>query len=159
MNRLIKSNTDIVRRAEEALKELPFCLQAVKLKAIIALGTADILEVARITCYSPNSLRNWVKRFNSEGLPGLYTRPRKYRPPKLTEPQTAELLGLLDDGKKNWTLRMLKEEISNRFNVSMSINGIWLLLKRKGYSHITARPVHYKQQKGDIEGFKKKSRN
>src|SRR3954463_12541046 len=48
-------------------------------------------EAARVAGMARQTLRDWVHRYNAEGLPGLRDRRRSGRKPRLTPAQEAEL--------------------------------------------------------------------
>ena len=77
------------------------------------------------------TLRDWVVRFNAEGVGGLRDRPRSGRPPFLSEGQMATFKALLlrgpnpeHDGVSSWTAKDLCRMVENRFGVSYSENGM-----------------------------------
>ena len=47
--------------------------------------------------------------------------------------------------------------IMKNFNVEISLVGVWKNVQKMNFSHITARSVHYKQNKEKLEEFKKNS--
>jgi putative transposase len=48
-------------------------------------------EAARLAGMSDQALRDAIKRFNAEGMAGLYDRPRSGRPRRLTPEQESEV--------------------------------------------------------------------
>ena len=48
-------------------------------------------DAARAGGMDRQTLRDWVHRYNAEGVEGLCDRPRSGRPPQLSEPQLAGL--------------------------------------------------------------------
>ena len=55
-------------------------------------------EAARAGGMDRQTLRDWVHRYNAEGVEGLCDRPRSGRPPRLSEAQLAELARLVEAG-------------------------------------------------------------
>src|SRR5947199_9256529 len=55
-------------------------------------------EAARAAGMDRQTLRDWVHRYNAEGLPGLRDRPRSGRRPRLTPGQEAELAAAVERG-------------------------------------------------------------
>jgi transposase-like protein len=53
---------------------------------------------ARAAGMDRQTLRDWVHRYNAEGLAGLHDRPRSGRKPRLTPEQEAELAAAVDQG-------------------------------------------------------------
>jgi transposase len=88
----------------------------------------------------------------------LETKPRAAKKSKLNEQRTKELIRLItaSDGQ-NWTLLKLQKLIQKKYGIEISKAGIWKILKKLGFSHITARPIHHKQDREKLEEFKKNS--
>src|SRR5438046_9609952 len=55
-------------------------------------------EAARAAGMDRQTLRDWVHRYNAEGLAGLRDRPRSGRRPRLTPEQEAELAAAVERG-------------------------------------------------------------
>ncbi len=68
------------------------------------LGLANVLDgmsreaAARAAGMDRQTLRDWVHRFNAEGVAGLYDQPRSGRPVWLTEGQQATLKAIVLHG-------------------------------------------------------------
>ena len=111
------------------------------------------------------TLRDWALRFNALGPEGLINRP----PPgarRCLSPQQEQALGALveagpeADGRKGvagWRCCDLQTAIAERFGVRVHERTVGKLLKRLGFSHITARPQHYRQDIQAQVDFKKTS--
>lgn len=83
---------------------------------------------------------------------------------RLTGDQQRELSELIiagpdrnRDGVVRWRRVDLKRVIEERFGVSYHERHISTLLKRLGFSHVSARPRHPGQDTGVMEAFKKTS--
>lgn len=110
------------------------------------------------------TLRDWVIRFNAEGIDGLKRRPHPGRPPKLAHDKQVRLALVVEMGPcADWDevvrfrLVDIKTMAQEHFNVEVCENTIASYLKRAGLSHITARPQHPQQEAQAIEDFKKTS--
>src|SRR3954452_8404657 len=55
-------------------------------------------EAARVAGMDRQTLRDWVHRYNAEGLAGLRDRPRSGRRPRLTPGQETELAAAVERG-------------------------------------------------------------
>ncbi len=82
-------------------------------------------EAARIGGMDRQTLRDWVHRFNADGVDGLIDRKAPGAPCKLTAEQRAELAGLIEtgpdsktDGVVRWRRVDLREVIWQRFGVT-----------------------------------------
>ncbi len=62
------------------------------------------------------------------------------------------------DGIVRWRRVDLKRVIAERFGVDFHQRYVGKLLKKLGFSHISARPRHPAQDERIVEGFKKTSR-
>jgi transposase len=108
------------------------------------------------------SLRDWVHRYNADGVAGLADRPRSGRQPRLTPTQMSELERWVEDGpdaKKDgvvrWRCADLRERIKARFGVGFHERSVGKLLKKLNFSNITGRPLHPKSDLAAQEAFKK----
>jgi transposase len=134
------------------------------------LGLALVLEgcsreeAARHAGMDRQSLRDWVHRYNEEGLAGLRDRPRSGRKPRLTPAQTAELAAVVDqgpdperDGVVRWRRVDLKALIETRFAVRLHERSVGKVLRRLGFTRLSVRPRHPKADAAAQEAFKKAS--
>src|SRR3954453_20999367 len=83
-------------------------------------------EAARAAGMDRQTLRDWVHRYNEEGLPGLHDRHRSGRKPRLTAEQEAELATAVEqgpdpdrDGVVRWRRGDLRALIEARFAVRL----------------------------------------
>jgi transposase len=111
------------------------------------------------------TLRDWVHRFNAEGPEGLLDHRSEGPKPRLTPAQLAALAQIVEtgpdpktDGVVRWRRRDLKAVIASRFGVAYHERSVGKLLKALGFSHISARPRHPKQDERIVGEFKKTSR-
>ena len=93
------------------------------------------------------TLRDWVHRYNAEGIAGLTDAPRTGRPPVLTGEQMAELKRLVltgpdpaRDGVVRWRCIDLRDRIADRFAVEVHERTVGKLLRRMGLSRVQPRP-------------------
>jgi transposase len=119
-------------------------------------------EAARIGGMDRQTLRDWVHRFNARGPDGLLDGWSKGPEPRLSAAQRAELAELVETGPDRivhgvvrWRRIDLQQVIRERFGVAYHERTVGKLLKTLGFSHISARPRHPKQDERTIEGFKK----
>ena len=117
---------------------------------------------ARAAGMDRQTLRDWVHRYNAEGVAGLRDRPRRGRPCGLDEGRQAALKGLVLKGPKlkrdgcvAWRTRDLRELVERRFGVRYSESGVRRLLHGLDLSWQKARPVHPRADPGAQERFKK----
>lgn len=129
-----------------------------------ALDGMSRADAARIGGMDRQTLRDWVHRFNGHGPSGLKDNRRRGNPRRLSAAQQAELAGIVEtgpdhatDGVVRWRRIDLQRVIKDRFGVAYHERTIGKLLKALGFSHISARPRHPKQDSEVILAFKKTS--
>lgn len=140
--------------------------QARRLLAIAAVYEGVSREAAaRLAGMDRQTLRDWVHRFNAEGAAGLVNRLPPGNARRLTPEREAELAKLVEAGPAaaglghlaRWRCVDLKALILERWGVDYHERTIGKLLDRLGFSHITTRPQHYRQDEAAMEAFKKTS--
>ena len=108
------------------------------------------------------TLRDWVHRYNSDGIAGLCNRPAPGRRPKLTEGQMATLKAVVLAGPDpavdkivRWRIVDLCRWVEERWGVSYSETGMLRLLWSLDLSHRKTRPRHPQSNEKAQRAFKK----
>ena len=119
---------------------------------------------AKIGGMDRQTLRDWVHRFNAQGPDGLFDHWTDGPTPRLSGPQLMELATIVEtgpdpktDGVVRWRRVDLRRVISARFGVDYHERSVGKLLKKLGFSHMSARPRHPAQDGRIVEAFKKTS--
>jgi transposase len=106
------------------------------------------------------------KRYNANGLDGLYDRPKPGRPRKLDRAGEAELSQAIlagpdpeTEGLSAYTLDDLAALVKARWNVSYHPASLSRVVRRLGFSRQKARPSHPKKNAAAQEAFKKGAGN
>jgi transposase len=154
--------------AADLRREAVRCREAAASRRMLAL--ASVLEggsreaAARAGGMDRQTLRDWVHRYNAEGLAGLRDRPRSGRRPRLTPEQGAELAAIVErgpdpdrDGVVRWRRVDLKALIETRFAVRLHERSVGKVLRRLGFTRLSVRPRHPKADAAAQEAFKKAS--
>jgi transposase len=122
-------------------------------------------SAARIGGMDRQTLRDWVHRFNAGGPEGLIDKWTEGPKPRLSAAQLTELARLVEvgpdrerDGVVRWRRVDLKRVIAERFGVDFHARHVGKILKKLGFSHMSARPRHPAQDERIVEAFKKTSR-
>jgi transposase len=109
--------------------------------------------------------RDWVHRYNNEGVPGLKSIRTGGHPASLTDPQMAELKALTlkgPDPEKDkvvrWRCVDLRDQVKRRFTVTVSERTIGWWLRKPGMTRLQPRPFHPKRNPVAQEDFKKNFR-
>jgi transposase len=131
--------------------------------ALVLEGSAR--ATAAKTCgMDRQTLRDWVHRYNKEGLAGLRNRKSSGRPPLLTADQKAVLGQLVEEGPDpgvhkvvRWRRRDLAAELERRFGVKLHERSVGDILASLGYRRLSVRPRHPRTDEAAQEAFKKTS--
>jgi transposase len=120
-----------------------------------------ISAAARAAGMERQALGDAIKRYNAEGLEGLFDRAKPGRPRKLDAAQEQELRKLLlegpdpgKDGISAYTLKDLAEIAWSRWQVKYHPWSMSVAIKRLGFSRQKARPHHPETDEAAQEAFK-----
>ncbi len=121
-------------------------------------------DAARNAGMERQTLRDWVHRYNAEGVEGLFDRPRSGRKPRLNEGQFAEFDKIVEtqpdpvaDGVVRWRCADLKAQIAKRFGVALSERSVGRILNERGFRKLSARPKHPEVNTASQEAFRQTS--
>lgn len=153
---------DELRRLAKGSKDANQSRRLLSLAAVLeGMNRAD---AARIGGMDRQTLRDWVHRFNKDGPDGLRDSWASGPTPRLSATQKAQLADMVEagpdrevDGVVRWRRIDLKRVIAARFGVDYHERYVGTLLKKLGFSHMSARPRHPGQNTETIEAFKKTS--
>lgn len=117
-------------------------------------------QVARQLKVARRSVNNWVGEYLAHGLFGLKDKPRPGKPSALSIKQKQQLSRFIDnrtqtDKGGRLTGMHIKEYIQTEFGVDYHLSHIYKILSKLGYSWITSRSRHPKQQSGVQDAYKK----
>ena len=137
--------------------------QTRRLMALAAIADGkNRTEAAAVGLMDRQTLRDWVIRFNEEGPEGLINKKTPGRPSKFTNEQKRQLAEIVEEGPANhvpglirWRCIDLVPIVKERFGVECHKETIGRILRELGFSHISPRPRHPKQDKQTIEQYKK----
>jgi len=86
-------------------------------------------------------VERWKAEYEAGGMAALRGKPDRGSAPKLTVEQQARLIALLLKGpvasgyaSELWTLERVAQVIEREFAVHYCVAGVWLLLRRLGFS-------------------------
>src|SRR5439155_230752 len=93
------------------------------------------------------TLRDWVQRYNAEGLDGLCDRSAPEARPRLSPEQGREVAepvrqgpNLAEHGVVRWRRAALARMIEQRYGVTLAERSVGALLHRLGFRRISVRP-------------------
>ncbi len=132
------------------------------------IALANVLDgmsreaAARAAGMDRQTLRDWVIRFNTEGVDGLRDQPRSGRRPWMSEGQQAALKAIVlrgpdpeRDGVSAWRIVDLCRIAEERFGVAYREGGMLRLVKALDLSWQKTRPSHPKADKAAQERFQR----
>jgi len=130
----------------------------------LVLDGKSRMEAAASCGMDRQTLRDWVHRYNADGLAGLRDRAHPGRPARLTAAQKEELGRLVEtgpdletDGVVRWRRVDLQAVIKKRFDVDLAPRSIGTILKGLGFRRLSPRPYHPNKDAEAQETYKKTS--
>jgi transposase len=121
-------------------------------------------EAASVNGMTRQTLRDWVHRYNADGVAGLRSRTGPGRPPFLTDARMEELKELVlkgPDPERNlmvrWRCADLCEEVAERWSVRVCEQTMGRWLHRLEMTRLQPRPYHPKKDPEAEVTFKKTS--
>lgn len=130
----------------------------------MVLDGADRKTAAETCGMDRQTLRDWVHRYNAEGLPGLHDLKTPGPKPKLTADQQAKLAEWVETGPDparhgvvRWRRVDLRDELERRFDVALHERSVGKVLAKLGYCRLSVRPRHPQTDEEAQETFKKTS--
>lgn len=128
------------------------------------LDGASRAEAAALCGMDRQTLRDWVHRFNADGIEGLANKASPGRSPALSDGQMAELReivlagpDLAKDEVVRWRCCDLQGVIAERFDVEVHERTVGKLLRRLRLTRLQPRPHNPKLDTQAQEVFKKAS--
>jgi transposase len=121
-------------------------------------------EAGKLCGMDRQTLRDWVLRYNAEGIAGLCNRIAAGPKPRLTPEQEATVAELVRKGPDlakhgvvRWRRVDLARVIKTRFNVILAERSVGAMLRRLGFRRLSVRPRHPQQDPAAQEAHKKTS--
>ena len=116
----------------------------------MVLEGASRLDAARQTGMDRQTLRDWVHRYNEQGLAGLSDKTGNVGPKPLLSPeQEAEVAGWVrrgpdpvEHGVVRWRRADLARAIAAKWGVHLAERSISDILRRMGFRRLVPRPRH-----------------
>jgi len=138
-----------------------------RMLAIACVLEGQSREDAAETCgMDRQTLRDWVHRFNADGLAGLANLPRQNGPtPRLSPEQEAAVAGWVEqgpdlarDGVVRWRCVDLQDRIGREWGVSLHERTVGKLLRKLAFRRLSVRPQHPKSDPEAQASFRVGSR-
>jgi transposase len=104
-------------------------------------------EIARIVRQNEQTVRNWLKRYQAEGLEGLADAPRSGAPRKVDSAYRQQVVSIvrqrprsLEQPFSSWTLRRLVDYMAEQRGIRVSPDTVRLILREADI--VLSRPQH-----------------
>ncbi|MHC1712957.1 MAG: helix-turn-helix domain-containing protein [Solidesulfovibrio sp.] len=152
---------ELALRAQADLETLDQHGVIQKLRAIIAGSRLPTAAVAEVLGVATETIWRWAKAYEKDGLEGLYPKTRRAKPSKLDADQRKTVLAWVDECRMpdgmavHWTLKRLRQVITDSFGITLGINTIWVWLRKENRKLKVPRPRHVKGDEQAQEAFKK----
>jgi len=154
--------------ASELRGQAARCKDADQARRVLAIAMVlDGVSRQDAACLSGmdrQSLRDWVHRYNEQGMDGLLSRKSPGAPARLSKAQTAQLYQWVLDGPDpqvhkviRWRCVDLCAEVAHRFSVTISERTMGKWLRKMRLTRLQPRPYHPKKDAEAQEAFKKTS--
>ena len=152
-----------LRRAATRARQAP---AARRMLAIALVLEGSPRGEAALACgMDRQTLRDWIHRYNAEGLGGLPNRSPPGPAPRLTPAQKAAFAEWVRRGPDparhgglvRWRRRDLRGEIAARFGIELAERTVGDLLRELNFSRVSVRPHHPRKDAAAQEAFKKTS--
>ena len=127
---------------------------------MLAVEGQQAPAIAKALGRSRRSVQDWVYAYRDRGIQGLGIKPRSGRPTKLPREREAEFKARLEApvraSDRVCTLRGkdVVRILESEFGVGYTLDGAYDLLHRLGYSCLTPRPIHEKNDPAVVQHFK-----
>ncbi len=130
----------------------------------LVLEGVDRATAAQTCGMDRQTLRDWVHRYNAEGVAGLVNRTVLHRPRRLAPEQLAALAAWVEvgpdpvrDGVVRWRRKDLQRRIETEFGVVLHERSVGKQLAALGFRRLSVRSQHPKSDPEAQEAFKKTS--
>ena len=116
----------------------------------LVLDGASRTDAAQAAGMDRQTLRDWVHRYNEQGLAGLSDRHGDVGPKRLLSPEQEAAVAewvrrgpdVAEHGVVRWRRADLAHAIQARFGVTLAERTVGTVLRRLGFRRLVARPRH-----------------
>ena len=121
-------------------------------------------QIARLVRFSRHTVVRYIKRYEAEGLAGLFTKPRSGRPRRVTPDYEAQLIEAVKQEPRslgfpfsNWTTANLADHMAQQTGIKITPRQVENYLKAHGWR--LRRPVRTVKHKQDPDLVEEKKTN
>ena len=121
---------------------------------LLGFDHASVSELANV---HRDTITEWIKRFNAQGIDGLIERPRSGRPRKIPEERTKELCRLLENPEEanqtHWTGKKFHGIVCQRLETQIGYSTLMRWAHEKGFRLKVPQPWPDRQNEEDRVEF------
>ena len=151
-------NDDLINKCNIALKEQGKSgMLSKRLQAIISVKDHNISVVSSVFGVTRVTLAKWIKDFDHQLVDGLLIKKGRGRKRAFNYKEEEKIKKIIEQDP-NITGKSLQKIIENQMHITVGIATIYRVMQSVGFSYITPRQNHYKQDKGKVVEFKKNSK-
>lgn len=148
-------NKTVYDNAKKALQKLkPYGTTANKLKAVISAYDNGIKKVSEVFDVHHTSIHRWAKQIRNGEIDALINNSKHKEGIRLKNHHKEAIAKWLKKDP-NLSIKEVKAKLEGQFNLSISKSTAHRAMKSSGFSYITPRKKHYKQNKEEAAEFKK----
>ncbi len=148
-------NDDLIKKCSISLKNQGKSgMLSQRLQAIISVKDHNISLVSSVFGITRATLTKWIKDFDHQSIDGLLIKKGRGRK-KLFNDEERKVIKKIIEEHPNITGKSLRAIIEDKMDITVGIATIYRVMKSLGYSYITPRKNHYKQDKNESIKFKK----
>lgn len=150
MSQLSKIRTSIRQVKDPVIRE--------RLLMVQASYNESLRDASKTFGCTHGKIDYWKKRYEKEGLKGLYTKPRSGRPPKISKGANLNLKQIVSkhDMKRGWRTKRIRQLIYEETGVRYSERQVIRITQSWGLAQIKPRPRYAYSKQEDREAFIKK---
>lgn len=152
------------RKLGRRIKAERDAIQRDRLRAVaLALDGRETAEIAEALGRSRAFVQRWAYAYRDGGLDAVRGGTAPGRARRLTPEQEAQFIERVRrgatpaDGVSSLRGPQLRHILEDEFGVAHSLNSVYNILARNGYSCLHPRPRHPKQDAADIARFKRRT--
>ena len=127
-----------------------------KLQAVKLAYEHGIKETSEFLGVFPVSIRNWAKLINQDDLSSLKIGSKHKDGIKLKNHHKEQIEKWIKMNP-NITRQSVIQKLKDKFDLEISLSTARRAMKSVGFSYITPRKNHYRQDKKEVSKFKKRS--
>ncbi len=148
--KITRNDLDPVELRRAARRAVSVAASRRMLALALVLQGASRTQAAQAAGMDRQTLRDWVHRYNDEGLAGLSDRHGEFGPKRLLSPEQEREVAewvrrgpdLAEHGVVRWRRADLARAIEAKFGVVMAERTMSTVLHRLGFRRLVARPRH-----------------